>query len=77
MYYETLCPDSQEFINFQLWPAFLKVPDIFNLELVPYGKATVSEVSYIVIEHLYSGTQRVLSGYFSSRQVYVKQAFVT
>jgi len=47
VYYETLCPDSKKFIDFQLWPAFLKVANIFNMELVPYGKAQVCEVGYI------------------------------
>lgn len=39
LYYETLCPDCKNFIHNQLWPTFLRVAEIFNLELIPYGNA--------------------------------------
>lgn len=39
LYYESLCPDCQLFIRQQLYPTYLKIGDIFNLTLVPYGNA--------------------------------------
>lgn len=39
LYYESLCPDCQLFILQQLYPTFIKVGEIFNLTLVPYGNA--------------------------------------
>jgi len=41
VYFESLCPDSQEFIAKQLWPTFQELYDskIFKLSLYPYGNA--------------------------------------
>lgn len=39
LYFESLCPDCQLFIRQQLYPTYLKVGEIFNLTLVPYGNA--------------------------------------
>ncbi|XP_076331198.1 gamma-interferon-inducible lysosomal thiol reductase-like isoform X2 [Tachypleus tridentatus] len=39
VYYEALCPDSIDFIVEQLWLAYKKVRSIFEVDLVPYGKA--------------------------------------
>lgn len=39
LYYESLCPDCQQFIVSQLYPTFTKVGAIMNLTLVPYGNA--------------------------------------
>lgn len=39
VYYEVLCPDSIRFVRGSMWRAYKLVPDIMNLELVPYGKA--------------------------------------
>lgn len=39
LYFESLCPDCQLFIRKQLYPTYLKVGEIFNLTLVPYGNA--------------------------------------
>lgn len=41
VYYETLCPDSIQFIRQKLFPTFGKVGDIMDINLVPYGKAEV------------------------------------
>lgn len=40
VYYETLCPDSISFIRYQLFPTFQAIPEILNIELVPFGKAS-------------------------------------
>lgn len=37
--YETLCPDSMNFVNDQLAPTFNKIGSIMDVDLVPYGKA--------------------------------------
>ena len=39
VYYEALCPDSIAFIRGSMWTAYQDVPELMNLELVPYGKA--------------------------------------
>ncbi|XP_046864057.1 gamma-interferon-inducible lysosomal thiol reductase-like [Xenia sp. Carnegie-2017] len=39
LYMESLCPDCQNFVNNQLWPAFKAVGEIMNLVIVPYGNA--------------------------------------
>lgn len=39
VYYETLCPDCQEFMSGELWKAYQSVFDIMSLHLVPYGNA--------------------------------------
>lgn len=43
LYYESLCPDCQDFILNQLYPTYKKVPEIFNLTLVPFGNAYESQ----------------------------------
>lgn len=43
VYYEALCPDSRRFILEQLLPAYELIPDIINLDLVPYGKASTKQ----------------------------------
>lgn len=45
VYYETLCPDSIQFITQQLWPTYQKVKDIINIELIPFGKASFFPVN--------------------------------
>jgi interferon gamma-inducible protein 30 len=37
LYYESLCPDCQQFIAEQLYPTYTKIGEIFNLTLIPYG----------------------------------------
>ncbi len=41
VYYESLCPDSRNFINSQVSKVFNKYQEITNITLVPYGKANV------------------------------------
>lgn len=47
VFYETLCPDSIRFITTQLYPAFKQLGgngnQYFNIDFVPYGKATTTE----------------------------------
>ena len=42
VYYESLCPDSVDFITGQLSTAFSEVNQKMEIELIPFGKATVS-----------------------------------
>lgn len=42
VYYEALCPDSRSFILKQLGPTYRRLSANIEVELVPYGKATVS-----------------------------------
>ena len=41
VYYESLCPDSIRFIKNQLMPTYEKLGNYFDVEFVPYGKASV------------------------------------
>ncbi|XP_014244984.1 gamma-interferon-inducible lysosomal thiol reductase-like isoform X2 [Cimex lectularius] len=45
VYYESLCPDSQYFVVDQLAPTFKRLPSLVKTDLVPYGKATTTEVN--------------------------------
>lgn len=40
VYYETLCPDSKNFIVKQLKSAYSKLPNLIEIEFFPYGKAS-------------------------------------
>lgn len=42
VYYETLCPDSISFIVHQLYPGYYALKEYIDLELVPWGHASVS-----------------------------------
>lgn len=39
LYFESLCPGCQNFINTQFYPAFESIGSIMNVALVPYGNA--------------------------------------
>jgi len=41
VFYESLCPDSKNFIIHQLQTAYSKLSNITFLELIPYGNAKV------------------------------------
>jgi len=43
VYYESLCPDSADFIVHKLQPVYNKLSDVLFLELVPYGNAKVCD----------------------------------
>lgn len=58
VYYEALCPDSRSFILKQLGPTYQTLSTNIEVELVPYGKATVrkfvvinSYCCYLIILH--------------------------
>ncbi|KFB53718.1 AGAP009747-PA-like protein [Anopheles sinensis] len=40
VFYETLCPDSKNFVLRQLVPAFERAQELMKIEFIPYGKAT-------------------------------------
>ncbi|XP_034952131.1 gamma-interferon-inducible lysosomal thiol reductase-like [Chelonus insularis] len=44
VYYEALCPDSRNFIIKQLVPTYQKLLDNVAIELIPYGKATTTDL---------------------------------
>ncbi|RWS05992.1 hypothetical protein B4U79_05208 [Dinothrombium tinctorium] len=39
LYYETYCPFCRKFVTEQLYPTYVAVGEIMNIELVPYGNA--------------------------------------
>ena len=45
VYYETLCPDSIGFLIRQLIPSYDTMKEMMQLNLIPFGKAEVSENS--------------------------------
>lgn len=45
VYYEALCHDSVNFVTTQLVPAYNKLEDYIELELIPYGKAETAETN--------------------------------
>ena len=47
LYYEALCPDSRDFILYQLFPAWLSLKNIFTINYIPYGKAYVSFLNFL------------------------------
>ena len=48
VYYESLCPDSEQFINTQLSSVFEYFQNITNVFLVPYGTAKVKAVNMYI-----------------------------
>ena len=42
VYYESLCPDSVDFITKQLYPTYKKLGHHFEVEFKPFGFASVS-----------------------------------
>ena len=41
VYYESLCPDSRNFITKQLYPTYQKLGQNLDVEFRPFGKASV------------------------------------
>lgn len=39
VYYESLCPYSIAFITEQLWPTYVRVGYLMDVQLVPFGNA--------------------------------------
>ena len=44
VYYESLCPDSIDFITQQLFPTFQKLGKYLTIEFKPFGNAKVSKI---------------------------------
>jgi len=42
IYYESLCPDSRNFISYTFWPAFQKFERYLDVKLIPFGKAEIN-----------------------------------
>ena len=42
VYYESLCPDSINFITQQLYPTYQALGNYMNIEFIPFGNADVS-----------------------------------
>ncbi|KAF4521313.1 hypothetical protein B566_EDAN002317 [Ephemera danica] len=43
VFYETLCPDSRSFFIRQLLPTYEKSPELLDISLIPYGKASTQQ----------------------------------
>lgn len=52
IYYEALCSDSRNFILKQLVPTYEKLSDVIEIDLVPYGKATVRNFSEFIMHNV-------------------------
>ena len=50
VYYESLCPDSRNFITKQLYPTYQKLGQNLDVEFKPFGKASVSTVIHKFLE---------------------------
>jgi len=48
VYYESLCPDSRDFIVDKLQKVYNKLSNITFLELVPYGNAKVCNATDVI-----------------------------
>jgi hypothetical protein len=46
VYYESLCPDSRNFLVNQLNPNWPTLSTFTDLRLIPFGKATVKEMAF-------------------------------
>lgn len=46
LYYESFCPDCKRFITEQLYPAYESLEEYLEVELIPYGFATVNDFYY-------------------------------
>ncbi len=42
IYYESLCPDSQNFVEEQLYPAYQALGNYLQIDFKPFGNAQVS-----------------------------------
>ena len=49
VYYESLCPDCQNFVTKQLYPASKKLGKYFKAALKPFGKAEVLLLDDLII----------------------------
>lgn len=47
VYYEALCPDSRSFVIKQLEPTFQSLKENVEIQMIPYGKATVGTMQNI------------------------------
>jgi interferon gamma-inducible protein 30 len=52
VYYETLCPDSTNFINGQLSNAFIKANSLIDIKFIPFGKASVNITQSLAYFHV-------------------------
>lgn len=67
VFYEALCPDSKNFILKQLQPTFKKIPKLFEIQFVPYGKATVSKYrDYRVFSDIFKSVLSIRKNYIKN-----------
>ena len=51
VYYESLCPDSKNFITTQLYPTYQKLGKYLKVDFKPFGNADVSVVNSKILQN--------------------------
>lgn len=52
VHFESYCKDSKRFITTQLYPTWQEIGHLFEVELFPYGKATVSKLLALLLKKM-------------------------
>ncbi len=59
VYYETLCPDSADWIAYQLVPAYQRLGEHIRVDFFPFGKAKVKKKNQPLLVCKYSKGPRL------------------
>ncbi|XP_076151555.1 gamma-interferon-inducible lysosomal thiol reductase [Alosa pseudoharengus] len=51
LYYESLCPGCRQFFALQLFPTWVMLHDIMNVQLIPFGNAQESPAGQFTCQH--------------------------